>query len=134
MKLTNGEIYSAYIALDRLSTEKLPIRVSFGLAKISVKLEPIFRAIEKVRIASLKKYGVESQGNWTIVGATKENRECFEAELEELFGQKVDMGEIAKLKFPEVIASTCDQCHHLMNRPLEIAPSILVALNRFIEV
>lgn len=125
MELKNGEIYSAYLALDRLSNEKLPIKVAFGLAKVSVRLEPIFRAIEKVRITLLKKYGVENQANYAISGATKENRSSFEMELDELLGQMSDIGEVTKVKLPETTAS---------DKVLEIEPGILAALDKFVEI
>ncbi len=134
MKLKNGEVYSAYLALDRLSAEKLPVRVSFGLAKLSVQLEPIFKVIEKTRIAALKLYGVENQGNYSIIGAAKENRDKFEAELDELFGQETDIGEFIKVKLPEMVAATCDKCHNNMDKSLEIEAKIMAALDKFVEV
>lgn len=131
MKLKNGEIYMAYDALGALSNEKLPIRVSFGLAKFSIKLEPSFKAIEKIRLALVKEFGVEKDG---ICSVPPEKRDEFQTKLDELFGLKAEVGEVVKVKLPEMVAATCDKCHHNMDRPLEIAPNILVALDKFVEV
>ena len=131
MKLNNGEIYMAYQALGALSNERLPIKTSFGLAKLVIKLDSDFKAIEKVRLALVKEFGVEKDG---VCSVPPDKRAEFQAKLDELFGLETEVAEIVKAKLPETIAATCDKCHHNMDKPLEIAPSILVALDKFVEV
>jgi len=38
------------------------------------------------------------------------------------------------VKLPEMVAATCDKCHHNMDKVLEIEPAILLSLEKFIEV
>ncbi len=131
MKLKNGEIYAAYMALGTLSNEKLPIKTSFGLAKLIIKLDSEFKAIEKIRLALVKEYGNEKDG---ICSVPPEKRDGFQAKLDELFGLEAKIGEIVKVKLPEVIAATCDKCHHNMDKPFVIEPGILVALDKFVSI
>ena len=39
-----------------------------------------------------------------------------------------------KVKLPEMVTATCDKCNHNMDKPFEVEPSILMALEKFIEV
>lgn len=116
MKLKNGEIYIAYNALALLSNEKLPIKTAHGLAKLSIKLEFDFKAIEKIRLTLVKELGVEKNGICTVL---PEKRNEFQIKLDELFGLETEVGEITKVKLPET---------------LMIEASILVALDKFVEV
>ena len=116
MKLKNGEVYMAYNALAALSNEKLPVKVSFGLAKFAIKLEPNFKAIEKIRLVLVKELGVEKD---SIYSVSSEKRDEFQVKLDELFGLESEIGEITKIKLPETLM-------------IELA--ILVALDKFVEV
>ena len=134
MKLNNGEIFNANQPLGKLMQEKFPVRVSYGLAKLANKLNPQLKIIEDVRQGLVKKYGeTDEETKQLAVKQDSENFEKFVAEFNELMEQEVELV-IEKVKLPEKVAATCDACHHNMDKMLEIEPSVLMALEKFIDV
>ena len=133
MKLTNGDIFTAREPLQGLLGEKFPVRTAYGLAKLSSKLNEQLRVIEEVRNGLIKKYGErDDKGNFSVK-QDSENWVKFVEEFNELMAQEVELV-LEKVKLPEKVAATCDKCNHNMDKMLEIEPSILVALEKFIEV
>ncbi|KKK80420.1 hypothetical protein LCGC14_2823650 [marine sediment metagenome] len=134
MKLNNGEIFSAWDALNRLTPEgtKFPVKVSLGIVKLRTKLSDSYKEIEEVRNGLVKTYGEEKDGQ-TIVDSKDKNYPKFVDEMNELFAQEAEVV-IEKVKLPEKVAATCDACKHNMDKMLEIEPSVLMALERFVEV
>ena len=134
MKLNNGEIFSAWDALNRLTPEgtKFPVKVSLGIVKLRTKLSDSYKEIEEVRNGLVKTYGEEKDGQ-TIVDSKDKNYPKFVDEMNELFAQEAEVV-IEKVKLPEKVASTCDKCSHNMDKMLEIEPSVLMALEKFVEV
>jgi len=57
MKLLNGEIFMAHGALDTLSEKDLPVKASFGLAKLKIAIGKLYDAIEGVRNTLVNKHG-----------------------------------------------------------------------------
>ena len=135
MKLTNGEIFNAKEPLTKLMGEKFPVKVSYQLAKLAGKLSEQMLVIEKVRNGLIQTYGEPNPDNPQQISVlpNSENFQKFASELGELFAQEIQVVfEVVKL--PEMVASTCDQCKHNMDRPLEIEPYILLALDKFVEM
>ena len=134
MELNNGEIFSAWDALNRLTPEgtKFPVKVSLGIVKLRTKLSDAYKEIEEVRNGLIKTYGEEKDGQ-IMVDPKGENFPKFVEEMNELFAQEVEVV-FDKVKLPEVVASTCDKCSHNMDKMLEIEPSVLGALEKFVEV
>ena len=132
MKLKNGEIFGAAQPLSKLMDEKFPVKVSLGLAKLVNKLNVELKAIEEVRQGLVKRYGKEVNGQLRV-DQEGENFQKFISELNELFDQEVEVV-FEKVKLPEKVAATCDKCSHNMDKMLEIEPSILVALEKFVDV
>ncbi len=134
MKLNNGEIYSAWDALNRLTPEgtKFPVKVSLGIVKLRTKLGEPYKEIEEVRNGLIKTHGKEEDGQ-IKVDPEGENFEKFVEEMNELFAQEVEVV-FDKVKLPEKVAATCDKCSHNMDKMLEIEPSVLMALEKFVEV
>ncbi len=134
MELNNGEIFSAWDALNRLTPEgtKFPVKVSLGIVKLRTKLSDAYKEIEEVRNGLIKTYGEEKDGQ-IMVDPKGENLPKFVEEMNELFAQEVEVV-FDKVKLPEVVASTCDKCSHNMDKMLEIEPSVLGALEKFVEV
>jgi len=134
MKLTNGEIFQAWVPLQRISEISLPVRVSLAVAKLSNKLKDSFNTIESVRNSLIRKYGeLDPKTNMIAISPESANIGKFADELKELFDQEEEVA-FGKIKLPEVVASTCDKCKHNMDKPLEIEPQLLIPLEKFVEV
>ena len=137
MKLNNGEIFDAWEALNKLTPEgtKFPVKVSLGIVKLRTKLRDRYQEIEEVRNGLIKTYGKADKDNpmQIKVEPNSENFGKFAEEMNELFAQEVEVV-IDKVKLPEKVAATCDKCSHNMDKMLEIEPSVLMALEKFVEV
>jgi len=125
MKLTNGEIFKAKRPLDTLMGNKLPVKVSYGLARLSAKLNDQFQVIEKVRLGLCQTYGTPDPRDARqfnvlpiIEGEANPEYEKFMEEIKELLAQTVEMV-IDEVILPDT---------------LEVEPSVLMALVKFIKV
>jgi hypothetical protein len=134
MKVTNGTIFSAREPLRILLGQKFPVMVSYKLAKMAHVVQDQLHIITETRNALIEKHGTKEKGKpGKTVPPNTPAMEAFSKELAELLELEVEL-KIEKVKLPEKVAATCDKCHHNMDRPLEIEPSILLALEDFIEV
>ena len=135
MKLNNGEIFTAREPLGKLMEQKFPVKVSYGLAKLANKLSEQFKVIDDVRNGLIRTYGEADKENPQQIKVNPEgpNFEKFVGEMNELFSQEVEVV-FDKVKLPEKVAATCDKCSHNMDKALEIEPSVLMALEKFVEV
>jgi len=120
VKLTNGEIFNAKVPLEQLSANKFPVKVSYGLAKLASKLNDQLQVIDKVRHGLIETYGEKDPDNPQQVRVTpqSENWSKFVEEYGELMSQEVEVV-IDAVTLPET---------------LEIEPTILMALEKFIKV
>lgn len=120
MKLTNQEIFNAKEPLEKLIQEKLPVKTSYGLAKLAHKLNDQLQIIEKVRVGLFQTYGGPHPDNprQLRVDPQSEGFPKFANELGELMTQEVE------IVFEEVT----------LPDTLEIEPSVLMALDRFVKV
>ena len=80
-----------------------------------------------------EKYGETDEKGNTQVKQEGENFPKFSEEFTELMEQEVTVV-FEKVKLPEKVASTCDKCNHNMDKTFEIEPTILIALDKFVEV
>ena len=135
MKLKNGEIFNASEPLGKLMGEKFPVKVAYGLAKLANKLAVPLKDIEDVRQGLIKTYGETDpeKPQQTRVNPEGENFQKFASEIGELFAQEVEVV-FDKVKLPEKVAATCDKCSHNMDKMLEIEPSVLMSLEKFVSV
>ena len=120
MKLTNGKIFNAREPLQKLMAEKMPVKVSYGLAKLAAKLNDQLGVIKKVRQGLVQTYGEKDPENpmQIKVNLQGENFPKFASELGELMSQEVEIVfEIVTL--PDT---------------LEVEPAVLMALDKFIKV
>ncbi len=142
MKLTNGDIFAAQEPLKKLIEQKFPVMVSYKLAKMIKKLDEPYKLIEETKQGLIKKYGaVDSTGKLVtrkgdndvdILDLSPEREREFLEEFNELMNQEVEIV-MDKVKLPEKVASTCDKCNHNMDKPFEIEPKIMLALDKFVE-
>lgn len=133
MKLTNGDIWSAQEPLKKLIEQKFPVMVSYRISKLVRKLDEQFKVIEETRVGLIRKYGKDDGKGNMLVDATSESYPAFIAEFNELMEQEVEIV-FEKVKLPEKVSSTCDKCSHNMDRPFEIESTVLIPLDKFVEV
>lgn len=119
MKVTNGEIRLMRDALQKLNSLRIPVVLSFKLAKLANKVNVCFQDMEVVRINLVNQYGAKDKdGNVNVDQAPPEERAKFWEEFVELLNQEVDI-DSEPIKLPET---------------LEVEPSTLMPLEKFIEV
>lgn len=125
MKLLNGEIFNAREPLQKLMEKQLPVKVSYGLAKLANKLNDQFKVIEDVRMGLIRKYGEADKERPQQISVNPEGEKYpkFVEELTELMNQEVEVV-IQKVKLPQEVDG----------KPLQIEPNILMALMQFVEV
>ncbi len=142
MLVTNGDIFGARHLVEKdkvrdplgeLIATKIPVMVSYRLAKLAIRLSEPLKVIEDVRNGLVKKYGESDDKGQVSVNQEGENFAKFADEFNELMTQEVEVV-FEKVKLPEKSASTCDKCHHNMDKPFEIEPIILMSLDKFVEV
>jgi len=133
MKLQNGDIFRAREPLQKLMEVKLPVKASYQVAKLANTLNLQLKIVDDVRNKLITEYGTKSESGQISIDQTSPNLPKFLEEFGELLEQEVDL-QIEKVKLPESVSATCDSCHHNMNRQLEVEPSILMALEKFIIV
>jgi len=132
MKVRNLEIFQAREPLQKLMEVKLPVRASAQIAKLALALNGSLKVIDDVRNGLVKKYGEEKDGETRV----EEKSESFQKFIEE-FNELMEMEEevkFEKVKLPETVAATCDKCNHNMDKPFEVEPSVLMALEKFVEI
>ena len=134
MKLTNGEIFNAKKPLEKLLDKELPVKTSYGLAKLAHKLNSQLEVIGQVVQGLRKTYGAPDPRNPRVFNVLPEiegegedgkkttepnpSYEKFNEEINELMAQEVELV-IEEVTLPDT---------------LEIEPSVLMALEKFIKV
>jgi hypothetical protein len=122
MKLQNQDIVEAKTALAELMKVRLPMRESIAIAHLDLKLREPLEAFIKVRDSLFEKYEIRrvrnEDGQVQFTSDKEENAKAFTEEFNELLRMEVDF-EFDKIKLPET---------------LEVEPSVLLALERFLEV
>ena len=131
MKVTNGDILNSGVSLSMLSGMRLPVLVSLQVAKLTIKLKEPLAVIENVRNGQINQYG-QQQGSGEVSVIVPNDPlgrpvspgwEKFASEFNELITQEVEI-DVGKIKLPQEVDG----------KPLQIEPSILIALEKFIEV
>jgi len=154
MKLTNGEIFNAKEPLAKLMDAKFPVKTAFALVKMARKLDEHLADINKVRQGLFMTYGTPDPKNQTqlrveqFIPDPDEGQEPTDAgvrmianpkwakfieEMGELMSQEVEVV-LEPVALPEKVVGTCDKCGHNMDKALEIEPTTLMALDKFIRV
>uniref|UniRef100_A0A6M3XLD4 Uncharacterized protein n=1 Tax=viral metagenome TaxID=1070528 RepID=A0A6M3XLD4_9ZZZZ len=118
MKLTNGDIYNARESLMALLEEKMPVAISFKVAKLANKFNVELKTIEDVKNGLIKKYGKPDEKGRVSVPQDSPEFDKFVEEFNELMEQTVEMV-VDKIKLSE---------------DLSIEPKTLMALEKFVEV
>ena len=117
MKLTNRDIYFAHDSMQTLLETKMPVAVSFRLVRTAQEVKSALLSIDQVRLSIVKKYGDEDEGGTITVPQGTARYVSFVEEFDELLDLEVEL-DIEQVVLPE---------------ELEIEPSVLMALERFVE-
>ena len=133
MKVKNGDIFLAREPLAKLMEVKLPVKASYQVAKLANKFNEQLKVIDEVRNGLIRNYGEKDDKGQTKVSQDNPNYQKFIDEFTELLDQEVEIV-IEKVRLPEKVAATCDKCNHNMDRLLELEPSILMSLEKFVEI
>ena len=136
MELTNREILTADRALGKLIQEKFPYQTSFAIVKLSKKLREPLETFDEVRQSLVKKYAITQVKNDDDISILKSEQkdgvEKYTAEVEALADEKIKVT-VEAIKLPDSVSSTCDKCHHNMDKQFEIEPVVLMALGNLIK-
>ena len=142
MKVKNGELMACKGAVEELIKVRLPVRTSLQVAKFTNRLNEKLKAIDTVRQGLIKEHGspAEKGNGFEVIGPNDIQKrvqspgwEQFVKEYNELMEIEEDFT-FEKIKIAETVFGTCSSCHHNMDIALQIEPSILMPLERFIEV
>lgn len=123
MKLTNGDIYAAREPLKVLLDMRFPVAVSYKLAKLAAKVNEQLGTIEATRNGLVNRYGTTNDKGQVSVERDSPNFEKFAADFNDLMSIDVELV-IEKVKLPEEVDG----------KPLEVEPSLLMALDKFVEI
>ena len=123
MKLLNGEIFMAHGALDTLSEKDLPVKASFGLAKLKIAIGKLYDAIEGVRNTLVNKHGEKDDKVSVSIAPNSENMVKFQEDYMKLMTEEVEV-EFEKVCLPLEVDG----------KPFNVSADILVPLNKFIEI
>jgi hypothetical protein len=89
MKISLAQIVNSQEALQRLAAEKLPVKLSYAIARAMRKIQPELEQYEKTRADLIKdKYGTAREGGYQV---EPENIEPFTKELIELQSVEVEL-------------------------------------------
>ena len=135
MKLNNGTIFRTKEPLQKLLTQRLPVKTAYALAQLAKALNGHLTVIETTRQGLFQMYGTPSQKNMQNLEVLDDNpnRAKFLEELGTLFGMDVEV-ELVPVVLPTMIPSTCASCHHNMDRALEIDAVTLMLLEGLVSV
>ena len=142
MKLTNGEIFNAKESLDKLLIERMPVKVSYELAKLAHKLSDQYQVISRVRDGLFKTYGETNPSNpqqvrclSMIVETDAEGQMVKDAKgLPHMIDNPVDPK--FKSEMSELMEQDIEIVFQVVKLPetLEISPTVLMALEKFITI
>jgi len=121
MKLTYNEIITAQDALKKLQDKPIPVKQSIVIAHLIRKFTDLMNDFATVRDGLKTRYGVNYVRDGDMVNFASEiegNAAKFKDELNELLNQEIEVV-FTKITLPD---------------NLEVEPSILVALEKFINI
>lgn len=124
MEVTNGEIWACREPLGKLAQMELPVKTSLQVARLAIKFGEQFKVIEDVRNGLIRKYGKPDEKTKQIsVEPKNKDFPKFVADFNELMAQTTELV-FDKVKLPSMVDG----------KPFQIEPSILVPLEKFVEV
>jgi len=141
-EIANILIYNAKLPLGKLLNEIFPIDTALALMKLSKMIEQPYQIIEETRKGLIMKYGDKSERGERVEivppgspdgKPASENWDIFVKESNELFGRTTSIL-CEKVKLPRSVSVKCKHCGKITEKPFEIEPAALLALEPFIEI
>ncbi len=130
----NSDIWRAKGAFEKLAAEKLPVAVSYRLALLVQEIGKQYMVLTQVSDSLVRKYGTaKEEGGSPTVEQGSENFERFLAEFNEVLAEDFEMT-AEQVTLPEEVSYTCSTCETVTTKPLELEPSMLIALTPFVKV
>ncbi len=134
MKVTNATIWASQGPMAKLAGMKLPVKTSYGLAKLAQGLNSQLKVLSETRNALIKKHGKpDEKTGQPVVNANTPEMEAFAKEWAEILGEEVEVT-VDKVMIPEAVVTTCQKCGLVISTPFVIEPAILLALDDFIGI
>lgn len=118
MIITIAGIINARSAIEKLTSQNLPARKAFNIAKLLKHLSEEYELFEKTRIELVKKYGtINDEGNW--VADTQDPE--FMAEIQNLITTEIEISDALRVDLSSEIDS------------LEFTVTDLIAIEPFFQ-
>jgi len=133
LKLTNIELDNASKPLAEVMGQKFPVPISLKLATMMRVIDPPLKDFMKVKDELIKHHGTADKDNPSNIhiqpgdpGWSKFNEEY--GELLKIANEV----KIIKVTLPLTTVTACPRCKNKIEVPVEIEPTALVALEKFI--
>ena len=133
MKLTNEQVWEAYLTLQALGSQAWPIIVGYKLAKLARALKGHYEDVNDSRTKLVTKYNTSKPGDpESVAGGTQAQRD-FQTEWKPIADIEVDINfDIVKL--PTKVSYSCEKCKAVTEKPTEVLPNVMERLIGFVEV
>lgn len=118
MRVTNGDIWQANVAVGELCGMAWPVKVAYRLAKLARKIGQEHRDIDRVRVRLVERYGHATANGQFQVAPDSPSFAGFVADWNALIAEEIDV-EIEPVALPLVDG-------------MEIKPGTLLAMGPFI--
>lgn len=136
MEKTYGEILDIKGALLDLMNIKFPISTAISIAKVAKMIDDSIVVLEETKRILFTNYKVkrtQESGMLMLKAGDDNETPLFIKEFTELMAKKVELPGIDKIILPLSVSFTCENCNHIMNKSLDIEPSILYNLVDIVE-
>jgi len=134
LKLTKLELLTIGNAVQQIGNIKFPIQSKTKLIGLIAQLNKAITPVDKERQAIYKKYTNKYDDKGTKIRLTDQQQEAMQTDIDSYLDGEIEFDFSEKVTLPKMISSTCDKCHHNMDKPLEVESNILAILEPFIEV
>lgn len=131
MKVTNDELANTVGALNKLIDIKWPVTTSLEIVKLASQLQVPLTEINIVRQGLVKTYGItfEQDEMGTTIKSTVKGKET-----ENVLKYITEAGKLGEIVAELKVGSKIKLPRKVDGKPLQIEPSILISLEKFIEI
>ena len=134
MKLTKLELLTIGNAVQQVGNIKFPVQSKTKLIGLIAQLNKTIKPVDKERQVIYKKFTNKFDDKGMKIRPTDKEQDAMQIEIDAYLEGEIEFDFKEKITLPKMISSTCDKCHHNMDKPLEIESNILAILEPFIEV
>jgi len=101
MKITLKKIVESKPALDILLLTKLPVKVSYRLAKLDIKLQAEMAVYESQRVSLVKKFGEQIDSKTDSWQVPADRIQDYKIEFDKLQGEEIEI-DFEKIKLEDL--------------------------------